>query len=77
MSRTTDRPLYLAAFVIGGLSTLVGAATIVTDVQSTGAPEGGSILTLLIGVAILAIAVTGPSRPDPDGRTDTRDEEQP
>lgn len=77
MSTRTDRPLYLAAFVIGGLSTLVGAVTIVTDVRSTGTPEGGSILTLLLGVAILAIALTGPSRADPEGSTGTGDEEEP
>lgn len=68
MIKMSGRSLYVAAYAIGGLSTLVGAVTLVSDLQAAGIPSGGSVITLLVGVTILALAVTGPSTDaDSDG----------
>lgn len=67
MKRIIESPLYLAALVIGGLATVVGAVTVMTGLQGQeGVPEGGSVITLLVGVTILALALTGPSEPTSD-----------
>lgn len=69
-----DRPLYLAAVAIGLVTMIVGAVTLMSDLSEQGIPGGGSSLTLLVGVVILAMALTGPSDQDdgpaPGGRED-------
>ncbi len=61
MSKLPDRPLYLAALAIGLITMVVGAVTLMSDLGEHGVPGGGSSLTLLVGVVILAMALTGPS----------------
>lgn len=69
MKQLPDRPLYLAALAIGLASMVVGAVTLMSDLQEQGVPGGGSVITLLLGVVILAMALTGPSGEDEDRPT--------
>lgn len=75
MKGIPERPLYLAGLVIGMLSLVVGAITIMSDLRQEGIPGGGSVITLLVGVTILAMALTGPSEED-DRRTPSGGEEE-
>lgn len=75
MKGIPERPLYLAALVIGMLSLVVGAITIMSDLRQAGIPGGGSVITLLVGVTILAMALTGPSE-EGNRRTPNAGEEE-
>lgn len=75
MKGITDRPLYLAALAVGLVSMVVGAITVMTDLREQGIPGGGSVITLLVGVTILAMALTGPSEDREDRTPETGDEE--
>lgn len=75
MKGLPDRPLYVAALAIGLVSMVVGAVTLMSDLREQGIPGGGSVITLLVGVTILAMAITGPSQ-ERDRRTSVEEEDR-
>lgn len=61
------KSVYLVALVVGSVAIVVGVFAVAGEVRGGGGPTTGSVTTLLIGLAAVGLAATGPP-PDAEER---------
>lgn len=54
------KSVYLVALVVGSVAIVVGVFAVAGELRGGGGPTTGSVTTLLIGLAAVGLAATGP-----------------